>query len=153
MKQDIYTTLIYTRYNRILGKLSYYLLKLLGIEIPLSVQIGKNFLLLHGGNGVVIHPKTIIGNNVRIYNGVSIGRADIHVPKSQTLFKGIELSDDTIICTGAKVLCKKGILCIGKGSVIGANSVLFQSTGEDEIWAGIPARHIGTRKREDLITF
>jgi len=36
-------------------------------------------------------------------------------------------------------------LIVGKNSVIGANAVLFNSTGENEIWAGIPAQKIGNR--------
>lgn len=43
-----------------------------------------------------------------------------------------------IIWTGAKVLCKDGILTVGKNTVIAANAVLTQSTGDNEIWAGIP---------------
>lgn len=36
-------------------------------------------------------------------------------------------------------------LVIGKGTVIGANSVLLSSTGENEIWAGVPAKCVGKR--------
>ena len=43
------------------------------------------------------------------------------------------------------ILCKEGILRVRQGTVIGANSVLLESTGEDEIWVGIPAKCIGRR--------
>ena len=48
-KTDLYTGLIYARQSRLFGKLAYYLLKLLGAEIPCSVKIGPGFLLEHGG--------------------------------------------------------------------------------------------------------
>jgi serine O-acetyltransferase len=48
--------------------------------------------------------------------------------------------------SGAKVLCKEGVLKVGKGTVVGANAVLLQSTGEDELWAGMPARCVGSRQ-------
>jgi serine O-acetyltransferase len=143
---DIYSTLIYARSNKMLGKFAYYLLKLLGIEIPCDVPIGKDFELAHGGFGVVIHPKSSIGNRVKIYPGVTLGRADIHYPIERSKFEGIEIGDDVIISPGVKVLCKEGILRVSKGTIIGANAVLTQSTGEKEIWAGIPAKCIGTRR-------
>jgi serine O-acetyltransferase len=95
---------------------------------------------------VVIHPKSAFGERVRIYPGVTLGRADIHRPADQSAFEGIRVEDDAILCTGAKILCKQGILRVGKGSLIGANAVLLESTGENEIWAGMPARCIGKRE-------
>ena len=59
---SFYTFLVYARTWPILGRLAYLGLKALGSEIPVSVTIGKGFLLHHGGVGVVIHPKTVIGN-------------------------------------------------------------------------------------------
>lgn len=145
MKHDLYTSLVYARNWPIVGRLAYYTLKLLGAEIPCSVQIGQDFILEHGGFGVVIHSRSSIGNRVKIYPGVTLGRADIHRPIEQSQFKGIIVEDDVILCPGVKVLCKNGILHVGKGSVIGANAVLLCSTGPNEIWAGIPARKVGER--------
>lgn len=142
---SIYEKLVYTRQHRLFGRLAYFILKWMGAEIPLSVAIGPGFLLHHGGVGVVIHPKTSIGAGVGIYPGVTLGRADVYRPASQSLFEGIVVEDDVILGAGAKVLCDNGILRIGRGSVIGANAVLTQSTGENEIWAGIPARKVGMR--------
>ena len=45
MARDFYTSLVYARQIPLLGKLSYYLLKMFGVEIPLSVPIGENFEL------------------------------------------------------------------------------------------------------------
>lgn len=146
MKRDFYTSLVYARRWPVFGKLAYFTLKLLGIEIPTSVEIGDGFQIEHGGFGVVIHSKTRIGKGVKVYPGVTVGRADIYRPISQSRFEGVVIEDEAILCPGAKVLCKEGVLKVGKGTVVGANAVLLQSTGEDELWAGMPARCVGSRQ-------
>jgi serine O-acetyltransferase len=146
MARDLYTPLVYARTRPAIGKLAYYILKLLGIEIPRSVQIGKDFTLEHGGFGVVIHSRSILGNRVKIYPGVTLGRADIYKPMEQSRFERIVVEDDVILAPGCKVLGKEGVLVVRRGSVIGANAVLLQSTGEGEIWAGVPARCVGRRE-------
>ena len=146
MPRDFYTSLVYARQSRPFGRLAYFALKLLGAEIPLAVKIGRDFTLHHGGFGVVIHPKTVIGDHVRIYPGVTIGRADIHRPIEESAFEGVVIEDDVLLASGAKVLCRQGVLCLGRGTVVGANAVLFESTGEGEMWAGIPARRVGKRE-------
>ena len=146
MRRDFYTTLVYARNWPGVGRLAYLMLKLLGIEMPRSVRVGKGFELAHGGFGVVIHSHTQIGERVKIYPGVSVGRADIHLPIDQSRFEGIVVEDDVILAPGAKVLCKNGVLRVGRGSVVGANAVLLDSTREYEIWAGVPARCVGKRE-------
>ena len=146
MPRDLATSLVYARSWPFIGRLAYYALKLLGVEIPISVHIGRDLELAHGGFGVVIHPHTTIGNRVKIYPGVGLGRADVHLTAAQSAFEGIQVDDDVILASGAKVLGKQGVLRIGRGSVVGANAVLLQSTGECEIWAGLPARCIGRRE-------
>lgn len=145
MARDFHTSLVYARRWPFVGRLAYYILKMSGAEIPLSVKIGQDFVLEHGGFGVVIHSDSEIGSRVKVYPGVTLGRADIHRPIDQSLFKGILVEDDVILCPGSKVLCKEGVLRVGRGSVIGANAVLLESTGENEIWAGVPARRVGSR--------
>ena len=148
MKRDLYTHLVYARQWPLLGRLAYLTLKLLGAEIPRSVSIGRDFELAHGGFGVVIHPWTRIGNRVKIYPGVTLGRSDIYSPIQQSKFKGILVEDDVILAPGAKVLNKEGVLTVGRGTVVGANAVLLCSTGEGEIWAGTPARYVNMRPAE-----
>lgn len=143
---SIYSMLISARRWPLLGQIAYYKLKLLGAEVPRSVEIGEGFDLVHGGFGVVIHPKTKIGRNVKIYPGVTLGRADIHLPIGQSKFSGIEIGDDVILSPGSKVLCKDGVLRVGRGTVLGANAVLLESTGEGEIWAGLPAKCVSVRE-------
>lgn len=145
MKRDFYTALVYARRLPGLGRLAYYALKALGAEIPLSVRIGKDFELAHGGFGVVIHPRAVLGDRVKVYPGVTLGRADIYLPAGRSRFEGLVIEDDVILAPGAKVLCKEGVLRVGRGTVVGANAVLLNSTSEGEIWAGVPARCVGRR--------
>lgn len=146
MRRDLPTRLVYARKSPLFGRLAYYALKLLGVEIPRAVPVGSDFELAHGGVGVVIHSRAVIGARVKIYPGVTLGRADIHLPMERSKFVGIVIEDDVILAPGAKVLCKEGTLHVARGTVVGANAVLLQSTGENEIWAGAPARCVGRRE-------
>ncbi|GAB4534118.1 MAG: hypothetical protein Fur0018_23840 [Anaerolineales bacterium] len=145
MPRDLPTTLACLRRQPLIGKLAYYALKMLGVELPRSVPIGEGLELAHGAFGLVVHSKARIGARVKLYPGVTIGRADIYRPAHESRFEGIVIEDDVILSPGCKVLCKEGTLTVGRGTVVGANAVLLQSTGEWEIWAGIPARRVGRR--------
>jgi serine O-acetyltransferase len=142
---DFFTNLLYARRWPIIGRLAYYALKLFGVEIPRSVKLGDGVILEHGGFGVVIHSRAVIGDRVKIYPGVTVGRADIYRPMSESDFQGVVIEADAVLSPGAKILGRQGVLRVGRGSVIGANAVLLESTGENEIWAGIPARKVGAR--------
>lgn len=144
-RRDVYTRLLYARRSRFLGRTAYYLLKLLGAEVPPSVLIGEGCLLVHGGYGVVIHPDTVIGDRVKIYPGVTLGRADTYREADESAFEGLEVGSDVILGPGAKVLCRRGVLRIGDRAVIGANAVVLESVGAGEIWAGVPAKRVGRR--------
>ena len=146
MKRDFVTCLVYASKIPLIGRLAYLALKVLGIELPRSVIIGDRLEIAHGGFGIVIHSKARIGDRVKIYPGVTLGRADIYKPAIESHFEGIVIEDDVILSPGCKVLCKQGILTVGQGTVIGANAVLLESTGEWEIWAGIPAKRVGKRE-------
>ena len=145
MARDLPTRLVYARRSPLFGRLAYYALKLLGVEIPRSVPVGEDFELAHGGVGVVVHSRAEIGRRVKIYPGVTLGRADIHLPMERSNFERIVIEDDVILAPGAKVLCKEGTLRVRRGTVVGANAVLLQSTGENEVWAGVPACCVGQR--------
>lgn len=139
-------TLIKFRKNKLLNKIIHTLLLKKGLEIPSSVIIGENCDFPHNSVGTVIHPNTIIKDNVKIYQNVTIGRADIYEDYKSSKMKKIIIEEGAIICTGAKILSKQEELVIGKNSIIGANAVLLNSTGENEIWAGVPAKKVGMRK-------
>jgi serine O-acetyltransferase len=116
------------------------------IEIPVGVIIGKNFKLIHRGFCTVIHPSTEIGNNVTIYHNVTIGRKDAYVPYNNSKMEKIVICDDVVVFPGSVLLGGDGVTRIEKGCIVAANSVLTQSTGENEIWGGVPAKKIGIRK-------
>lgn len=135
-----------------LGRLAYIALKVSGIEIPRGVQIGKGFCLPHGSVGLVVYPGTIIGRNVRIYGGVTIGRSDTYLPGATGGVRDqIVIEDDVIVGAGAKVLYKGGSggIRLGRGCVIGANAVVLSSVSAGEIWAGSPARRVSDRPGYD----
>jgi len=106
---------------------------LTGIEIHPAVKIGKNLFIDHG-MGIVIGETTIIGNNVSLYQGVTLGGLkNIKQKRHPTL------DDNVIVGAGAKVL---GPIKIGKNSKIGANSVVTKNIPPNTTVVGIPARII-----------
>lgn len=92
-----------------------------GIDIHPGAQIKDHFFIDHG-TGTVIGATSIIGSNVRIYQGVTLGAKSFPLDESGKLIKGIPrhpiIEDDVIIYSGATIL---GRVTIGKGSVIGGN--------------------------------
>lgn len=120
--------------------------KLSGSDIPSCCKIGKNVQFPHGIKGIIFSTNTIVEDNVTIYHQVTCGRGDIF-PKSDSLpVKGIILKKGSILCAGAKIICNRGLLVVGENTVVGANAVLTCSTGDDEIWGGIPAKKLKDRK-------
>jgi len=92
-----------------------------GIDIHPGAQIGEYFAIDHG-TGVVIGETAIIGNNVKIYQGVTLGARSFPLDKDGKPIKGIPrhpvVEDDVIIYSNATIL---GRITIGKGSVVGGN--------------------------------
>ncbi len=125
------------------------LIVLFGLDIGIDTKIGNNVNFKHGGLGTVIHSFTSIDDNVVIMPGVTVGRSDVWVPRKESKYEGVHIKEGAVIGTGAKVLGKAGVLTIGMNTIIGANSVLLESTGDNEIWGGIPARFI--KKRSDCL--
>lgn len=137
------------RKRKVLSKIISHILIRKGIDIPPEVQIGENVKFPYNSIGTVIHNYTIIEDNVKIYQNVTIGRADIYKKATSSKMKSIIIKENAIICAGAKVLCKEGILTIGKNSIVAANAVLLNSIGDNEIWAGIPAKKVKTISKEE----
>lgn len=121
------------------SRLAREVLALYGIDLPAAVQVGERFQLMHRGFGTVIHPETVIGDDVQIYHQVTIGRRDAHVRRDQSPMVRIEIGDRVVIYPGAKILGGPGITRIGNGTIVAANAVVTRSTGENEVWAGVPA--------------
>jgi len=98
-----------------------------GIEIHPGAQIGGSFFIDHG-TGVVIGETAIIGQNVRLYQAVTLGAKRFPVDENGTLVKGNLrhpiVEDDVVIYAGATIL---GRIIIGRGSTIGGNVWLTRS--------------------------
>lgn len=147
---SLVTRLIYLRNVPGLRRISKELLAVYGVEVPREVNVGPGLRVLHRGFGTVVHGATDIGRDVTIYHGVTIGRADVW--DATEGFDRIVIGDGVILCAGAVVLCSEGTLTVGARTVVAANSVLTKSTGEGEIWAGVPARKLrDLDKKSDLV--
>lgn len=118
---------------------------LLGLDIPQSVRYGSDFRIYHRGIGTVVHPNTTFGDRVRLYHGVTIGRGDSYTGTPESDDLRFVLEDDVVLCAGCVVLASSGLLRIGRGTIIAANAVLRESTGDYEVWAGVPARRVAMR--------
>ena len=94
-----------------------------GIDIHPGATIGESFFIDHG-TGVVIGETTIIGNNVKIYQGVTLGA--LSVKKSeQSVKRHPTIEDNVTIYAGATILGGKTV--IGAGSIIGGNTWVTKS--------------------------
>lgn len=102
-----------------------------GIEIHPGAQIGSGFFIDHG-NGVIIGETAIVGNNVTLYQGVTLGgTGKEHGKRHPTV------EDNVMISAGAKVL---GSFTIGENSKIGAGSVVLDEVPPNSTVVGVPGR-------------
>jgi serine O-acetyltransferase len=124
---------------------------LTGIEIHPGASIGRRFVIDHG-IGVVIGETAEIGDDVTLYQGVTLGgiapavnsRSQVSVKRHPTL------SDRVIIGSGAMVL---GPITIGEGARVGANSVVTKDLAPGATAVGIPAHAVMPRDRAEAGRF
>ena len=102
-----------------------------GIEIHPGARIGKGLFIDHG-MGVVIGETSIIGNNVTLFQGCTLGGTGKETGKRHPT-----LGDNIVVGTGAKVL---GNIAIGSNSYIGANAVVIKSVPPNSTVVGVPGR-------------
>jgi serine O-acetyltransferase len=107
-----------------------------GIEIHPGAQIGRRFFIDHG-MGVVIGETAEIGDDVLIYQGVTLGGTGKESGKRHPT-----LGNNVVVGTGAKVL---GNIKIGDHARIGAGSVVIHSVPESSTVVGIPGKVVRTR--------
>ena len=100
-----------------------------GIEIHPGAQIGKGFFIDHG-TGVIIGETTIIGDNVTLYQGVTLGGTGKETGKRHPT-----LEDNVMVSAGAKVI---GSFTVGKNSKIGAGSVVIEEVPPNCTVVGVP---------------
>ncbi len=110
-----------------------------GIEIHPGAKIGKGLFIDHG-NGVIIGETAVIGDNVTLYQGVTLGgTGKEHGKRHPTI------GNNVMISAGAKVL---GSFTIGDNSKIGAGSVVLEEVPPGSTVVGVPGRVV---KRNNLL--
>jgi len=102
-----------------------------GIEIHPGAVIGRGFFIDHG-MGVVIGETAVIGDNVLLYQGVTLGGTGLEKGKRHPT-----IGDNVVIGAGAKVL---GNITIGDNSYIGANAVVIKDVPPNSTVVGVPGR-------------
>lgn len=115
-----------------------------GIEIHPGATIGRRFFIDHG-MGVVIGETCEIGDNVSVFQGVTLGGTGKEKGKRHPT-----IQDNCLIATGAKVL---GSITVGENSKIGAGSVVLKDVPSNSTVVGIPGRVViqdGVRIGKDL---
>lgn len=116
-----------------------------GIEIHPGATIGKGLFIDHG-SGVIIGETAILGNNVTLYQGVTLGGTGKEQGKRHPT-----LEDNVMVSAGAKIL---GSFTIGENSKIGAGSVVLEEVPPNCTVVGVPGRivRMGEKKipRADL---
>lgn len=121
-----------------------------GIDIHPGAEIGSHFFIDHG-TGIVIGETTVIGNNVKIYQGVTLGALSVDKTLSRTK-RHPTIEDDVIIYAQAVILGGKTV--IGKNSVIGGNSWITQSIPAGSIvYNKSEVKVRSSREFEDTIDF
>ncbi|MDR2634714.1 MAG: serine O-acetyltransferase, partial [Clostridiales bacterium] len=127
----------YTRGMKSVAHLiSAHIRKVTAVEIHPAAKIGAGVMIDHGA-GVVIGETAEVGNNVVIYQGVTLGGTGKDTGKRHPT-----IEDDVMISSGAKIL---GPITIGRGSKIGAGSVVLKSVPPQCTVVGIPGRIVKQR--------
>ena len=109
-----------------------------GIEIHPGATIGKGLFIDHG-NGVIIGETAIIGDNVTLYQGVTLGGTGKEKGKRHPT-----IGNNVMISAGAKVL---GSFTVGENSKIGAGSVVLSEVPPNSTVVGVPGRVV---KRDNI---
>ncbi len=120
---------------------------LTGIEVHPAAKIGERLFMDHGF-GIVIGETAEIGNDVTIYQGVTLGGVmpSVESDSQRNQKRHPTIGNNVIIGSGAQVL---GPIKVGKFSRVGANSVVTKNVPENVTVAGVPAREFGeTSKKE-----
>lgn len=127
----------------LVGRLALHAVHLLGTDV-LPRAVGPGLRLPHSTVGAVVHPHTVLGSDVTLWHGVTLGRADVWRPASDDT--RIVVGDEVIFGANSVCLVRAGeCLTIGDRAVIGAGSVVTTDVPAGEIWVGNPARRVGTR--------
>lgn len=138
--------LSYRRAHRLYERGHYFLARLIsqraarrtGIEIHPGAKIGSGFFIDHG-SGVIIGETAIVGDNVTLYQGVTLGGTGKETGKRHPT-----IGDNVMISAGAKII---GSFTVGENSKIGAGSVVIEAVPPNCTVVGVPGRIV---KRDNL---
>jgi serine O-acetyltransferase len=116
---------------------------LTGIEIHPAAQIGRRLFIDHG-MGVVIGQTAIVGDDVTLYQGVTLGGTGKETGKRHPT-----LEDNVVVGSGAKIL---GNIVVGRNCRIGAGSVVLRNVPENSTVVGVPGHIIFREGKRVVIT-
>jgi serine O-acetyltransferase len=112
-----------------------------GVDIHPGASIGRRFFIDHGV-GVVIGETTEIGDDVLIYQGVTLGGTSLAKGKRHPT-----LGHHVVVGAGATVL---GPITVGDGARVGASSVVIKNVAPQQVVVGIPARVVDRREDAEI---
>lgn len=144
---SFWAVLMYRVAHRFYLKKHYFIARLIsqiarnrtGIEIHPGAKIGRGFFIDHG-SGVVVGETTVIGNNVTLYQGVTLGGTGKEKGKRHPT-----LENNVMVSVGAKVL---GSFTIGENTKIGAGSVVLNEIPPNCTVVGVPGKIVKCKNRE-----
>jgi serine O-acetyltransferase len=116
---------------------------LTGVEIHPAAKIGRRFFIDHG-MGVIIGETAVLGEDVLLYQGVTLGGTGNETGKRHPT-----LGDRVVVGAGAKVL---GNIKIGSDTRIGANSVVLHDVPPHSTVVGIPGKVVRRRKKDENLS-
>lgn len=102
-------------------------------SVSIEAEIGDGTVFYHRGIGCVVHPKAIIGENCKIFQGVTIGSK---WSGANCLGEAPRIGNNVMIGAGAVIL---GNISIGDNVIIGANAVVTHNVPSDSLAVGVPA--------------
>ncbi len=112
-----------------------------GVEIHPGAAIGRRFFIDHGV-GLVIGETAELGDDVLLYQGVTLGGTSLAKGKRHPT-----LGNHVVVGAGAKVL---GPIEVGEGARIGASSVVIREVAPRQVVVGIPARAVDRREDDEI---
>ncbi|OGP23634.1 MAG: hypothetical protein A2X93_07215 [Deltaproteobacteria bacterium GWC2_56_8] len=136
--ENLFLRLLTVPYNILYFVLSVFT----GLNIPIEAVIGKGLYIGHWG-GVTIHPQAVIGKNLNLSQGVTIGESGRGDERGVPV-----IGDNVYIGPGAKVF---GKIVIGNNVAIGANAVVNKSVPDNAVVGGIPAVILNYRGSGDFV--
>ena len=127
------------------GTITRNLIRLFNLQhVPPTVTMAEGSAFVHG-TGTTVWATTEIGRYATIAHEVTIGTQDAYMD-STVPFGPIVVGDHVVLSPGSRILAPTAGMTIGRGTLVAPNAVLLGSTGEWEIWDGIPARKVADRE-------